>query len=236
MAQRRPAPPPPRHESQRRNAPRLNRRHDRYRATGPGSRRLSALRTASRRRVACPLRGGQPPRAIRSRRSRPLAQRQRSIGSLGCGSAVSRCRPRQRTGRASLRVHVSRPLSTPRRSGRAVATTFADTISLEGGAGATTCLRSGVPLGETARRLGHTVETLVSTYVGAVNDIRDCGDATDRDVLGRRSAATRRGAPVVGAAKKRYSFAWAIDSPRGAIGTPRNAPPHPRVGKEWHDD
>jgi integrase len=34
---------------------------------------------------------------------------------------------------------------------------------------ATTWLRSGVPLGEAARRLGHTVETLVSTYIGALD-------------------------------------------------------------------
>ena len=27
-----------------------------------------------------------------------------------------------------------------------------------------------MPLGETARRLGHSVETLVSTYVGALDD------------------------------------------------------------------
>ncbi len=33
---------------------------------------------------------------------------------------------------------------------------------------ATTWLRAGVPLGEVARRLGHSVETLVSTYVGAL--------------------------------------------------------------------
>lgn len=37
-------------------------------------------------------------------------------------------------------------------------------------AAAATWLRSGVPLGETARRLGHSVETLVSTYVGALQD------------------------------------------------------------------
>ena len=37
-------------------------------------------------------------------------------------------------------------------------------------AAATTWLRAGVPLGETARRLGHSVETLVSTYVGALDD------------------------------------------------------------------
>ena len=34
---------------------------------------------------------------------------------------------------------------------------------------ATTWLRAGVPLGETARRLGHRVDTLVSTYVGALD-------------------------------------------------------------------
>ena len=36
-------------------------------------------------------------------------------------------------------------------------------------AAATTWLR-GIPLAETARRLGHSVETLVSTYVGALDD------------------------------------------------------------------
>jgi integrase len=35
-------------------------------------------------------------------------------------------------------------------------------------AAATTWLRAGVPLGEVARRLGHSVETLVSTYVGTI--------------------------------------------------------------------
>lgn len=34
---------------------------------------------------------------------------------------------------------------------------------------ATTWLRAGVPLGEVASRMGHSVETLVSTYVGALN-------------------------------------------------------------------
>lgn len=37
-------------------------------------------------------------------------------------------------------------------------------------AAATTWLRAGMPLGETARRLGHSVETLVSTCVGALDD------------------------------------------------------------------
>jgi integrase len=35
-------------------------------------------------------------------------------------------------------------------------------------AAATTWLKAGAPLGEVARRLGHSVETLVSTYVGAL--------------------------------------------------------------------
>jgi integrase len=35
-------------------------------------------------------------------------------------------------------------------------------------AAATTWLMAGVPLGEVARRMGHSVETLVSTYVGAL--------------------------------------------------------------------
>jgi integrase len=37
-------------------------------------------------------------------------------------------------------------------------------------AAATTWLRAGVPFGEVARRLGHSVETLVSTYVGVLDD------------------------------------------------------------------
>ena len=36
-------------------------------------------------------------------------------------------------------------------------------------AAATTWLGAGVPLGEAAKRLGHSVETLVSTYVGALD-------------------------------------------------------------------
>lgn len=36
-------------------------------------------------------------------------------------------------------------------------------------AAATTWLRAGVPLGDVAKRLGHSVETLVSTYVGALD-------------------------------------------------------------------
>ena len=38
-------------------------------------------------------------------------------------------------------------------------------------------MRAGVPLGEVARRLGHSVETLVSTYVGALDDEESLGNA-----------------------------------------------------------
>jgi len=43
-------------------------------------------------------------------------------------------------------------------------------------AAATTWLRAGVPLAETARRLGHSVETLVSNYVGALDDEEHVGN------------------------------------------------------------
>lgn len=56
-------------------------------------------------------------------------------------------------------------------------------------AAATTWLRAGVPLGEVARRMGHSVETLVSTYVGALEG--DEGLANERI-----EAALRRKAPT----------------------------------------
>jgi integrase len=43
-------------------------------------------------------------------------------------------------------------------------------------AAATTWLRAGVPLGEVARRLGHSVQTLVSTYVGALDGDEHIGN------------------------------------------------------------
>lgn len=43
-------------------------------------------------------------------------------------------------------------------------------------AAATTWLRAGVPLAEVARRLGHGIETLVSTYVGALEDEERVGN------------------------------------------------------------
>ena len=53
-------------------------------------------------------------------------------------------------------------------------------------AAATTWLQSGVPLGETARRLGHSVETLVSTYVGALQDDETIGNAKIESFLNDR--------------------------------------------------
>ena len=50
-------------------------------------------------------------------------------------------------------------------------------------AAATTWLAAGVPLGEVARRMGHSVETLVSTYVGALT-----GDEHHRQSAHRRAA------------------------------------------------
>jgi integrase len=48
---------------------------------------------------------------------------------------------------------------------------------------ATTWLRAGVPLAETARRLGHSVETLVSTYVGALDDEVQVGNQRIESLL-----------------------------------------------------
>lgn len=54
-------------------------------------------------------------------------------------------------------------------------------------AAATTWLRAGVPLGETARRLGHSVDTLVSTYVGALESDEAIGNARIDAMLSSRS-------------------------------------------------
>ena len=51
-------------------------------------------------------------------------------------------------------------------------------------AAATTWLRAGMPLGETARRLGHSVDTLVSTYVGALDDEEHIGNQRIDSILG----------------------------------------------------
>jgi integrase len=55
-------------------------------------------------------------------------------------------------------------------------------------AAATTWLRAGVPLAETARRLGHSVETLVSNYVGALDDEEHIGNTRIEAILGGTSA------------------------------------------------
>jgi integrase len=54
-------------------------------------------------------------------------------------------------------------------------------------AAATTWLRAGVPLGEVARRMGHSVETLVATYVGALDGDEQL--ANDRIAAALTSAA-----------------------------------------------
>lgn len=62
-------------------------------------------------------------------------------------------------------------------------------------AAATTWLRAGVPLGDVAKRMGHSVETLVSTYVGAIEG--------DEDLANRRiEAALNRSAGSVAVAKQ----------------------------------
>lgn len=59
-------------------------------------------------------------------------------------------------------------------------------------AAATTWLTAGVPLGEVAKRMGHSVETLVSTYVGALDgDERVANERIDA-VLGTRGSPRKR--------------------------------------------
>ena len=53
-------------------------------------------------------------------------------------------------------------------------------------AAATTWLRAGVPLGEVARRLGHSVQTLVSTYVGALEGDEEVGNERIEAALAAR--------------------------------------------------
>jgi integrase len=62
-------------------------------------------------------------------------------------------------------------------------------------AAATTWLGAGVPLGEVARRLGHSVETLVSTYVGALDGDETVANERIEAVLAPRPSpvVTRRG-------------------------------------------
>ena len=62
---------------------------------------------------------------------------------------------------------------------------------------ATMMLRAGVPLAEAARRLGHSVETLVSTYVGAME-----GDDTEANALLDAVLATTREAATTRATRR----------------------------------
>jgi hypothetical protein len=56
-------------------------------------------------------------------------------------------------------------------------------------------IRALVPLAEAARRLGHSVETLVSTYIGAMD-----GDDAEANALVDEALATTR-ARIVGSSE-----------------------------------
>lgn len=60
-------------------------------------------------------------------------------------------------------------------------------------AAATTWLRAGVPLGEVARRMGHSVDTLVANYVGALETDEEISNTKIDEVLGE---APRRPDPA----------------------------------------
>jgi integrase len=78
-------------------------------------------------------------------------------------------------------------------------------------AAATTWLRAGVPLGEVARRLGHSVETLVSTYVGAL----DGDEAVANKRIDAELAPGRPPSLTKPAARGRSS-----EAPRRLVGAP----------------
>jgi len=54
-------------------------------------------------------------------------------------------------------------------------------------AAATTWLRAGVPLGEVARRMGHSVDTLVANWVGALDTDEEIGNAKIEALLNSSS-------------------------------------------------
>ncbi len=60
-------------------------------------------------------------------------------------------------------------------------------------AAATTWLTAGVPLGEVAKRMGHSVETLVSTYVGALDGDETVANQRIDTVLGKKVARRKSG-------------------------------------------
>jgi integrase len=68
-------------------------------------------------------------------------------------------------------------------------------------AAATTWLRAGVPLGEVARRMGHSVETLVSTYVGALEGDEVIANDRIEALLTGAAADADDGSPI-GASRK----------------------------------
>jgi integrase len=81
-------------------------------------------------------------------------------------------------------------------------------------AAATTWLRAGVPLGEVAKRMGHSVETLVSTYVGALDGDETLANQRIDAALGSRqvSAAnrvTRKGSKPDGSVRARRTASGA---------------------------
>lgn len=59
-------------------------------------------------------------------------------------------------------------------------------------AAATTWLTAGVPLGEVAKRMGHSVETLVSTYVGALDGDESLANDRIDQLLGSESSRRAR--------------------------------------------
>lgn len=59
-------------------------------------------------------------------------------------------------------------------------------------AAATTWLQAGVPLGEVARRLGHSVDTLVANYVGALETDEQISNAKIEASLSARTPAALR--------------------------------------------
>lgn len=63
-------------------------------------------------------------------------------------------------------------------------------------AAATTWIRAGVPLGEVAKRMGHSVETLVSTYIGALTgDETVANERIDAVMVGFCAAPASAGEP-----------------------------------------
>lgn len=61
---------------------------------------------------------------------------------------------------------------------------------------ATTWLRAGVPLGEVAKRMGHSVETLVSTYVGALDGDEKLANERIQAVLGPKNVSAPTASPA----------------------------------------